>query len=86
MAEAIFLDEKTRSAEEIRHGLALASADLDEDLPVCRQQPRGTRGDAPIGVEPVGAAIERYMGIMDANLCRFNSFSSTPRTPKRKLE
>ena len=68
MAEAIFLNEKTSLAEDIRYGLSLRGADLDEDLTFWRQEPADPRSDAPIGFEPVGTTVESKMRIVTGDV------------------
>jgi hypothetical protein len=44
--------------EDLNNRIGLLAADLDENSAIRRENLAGAGGDAAIGVEPVGAAIE----------------------------
>ena len=56
--------------QDLGHGVAWAGADLDEKPALLGQGLAGAGGDAPIGVEPVRAAIEREARIVGGHLRR----------------
>jgi hypothetical protein len=48
--ETVFLDEKSRFAEETGHGVRLGSTNLDKNPPFRRQQPGRRRRDLPVSL------------------------------------
>ena len=51
-------------AQDVGDGFCLRRADFEEEPPLRGEHPAGAGGDLPVGVEPVGAAIERKMRVV----------------------